>query len=153
MISQEAGAVSWMIQAVSGRSWNRPDTDPRVQFVDGTVEYVPAYYGGPPSVWINPVQIDRTSWTYYGALFAAIDSYNYSEKSYVCSRLAAFSVQGSFYGAPPDTCAQNLVPTDGLPLNSQYVPTNGTLFVQTTLRVRPVGGYARLFSSKVSRAD
>jgi hypothetical protein len=139
-----ASATTWYIQAASGRPWNGTQVtndaynDDRTSLLDTRVC---AAINWVSAVWVTDVPITSTNTTYDGEQNR---SWAGDPGSKVESRLVSFNSNGTVYSASSATT--------NVALNSVSVPSNGSLFVQSTL-VKDfdfnIPVYACLYSVKV----
>ena len=132
-VSSGASALTWFIQPVSGRPWNGNVPGQRevgniYNRTDFTLFDTQVCVNGAniAPTWVTNVQIDLTNATYSAVQDRSRSGVSPGSQTFVKSRLVSFTASGAVSQAP--------TATDSSTLTSVTVPTNGTLFVQSTMK-------------------
>lgn len=133
-VADKASAGAWVLQASSGHIWNGAGLG-GLTSSDGTVSSPVA--GSSNYIWVIPVPVSTTAATSY----TPTQYTGNSGGGTVCSRLASFASDGSFFQG----AACSTGPGMG---GAITVPANGTLFSQSTLNSNGFGS-AKLNQVKV----
>lgn len=143
IVTSVASATTWYVQAASGRPWNGEQTvqevydDNRFELLDTRVCAKALFTS---IYWVTDVPITSTNTTYDAEQNRTWSGGNGSK---VETRLVSFNANGTVFAAGSATT--------NTALNSVSVPSNGSLFAQTTLVKdldNQLRGSACLFSVK-----
>lgn len=143
IVTSVATATTWYLQPASGRPWNGDQVTNETYDDNRTSIFDTGVCGNRfnvPGVWVTDVPITATNTTYDGEQ----NRDWLGDGSKVETRLASFNPSGSVYAISPATT--------NAALNRVSVPTNGSLFAQTTVVKNlntQLRGYACLYSLKI----